>query len=142
MPWIMKHTRSDRPMVAEYICPVHGRFALEVQRDANGDPPAEVKCQQLLSLREAFSHPTKGLRWASPGAPCGELSPFAISKPGFAKVKAVEAVRGSYQKAERETWTNTESLGEGQSLEDWEDDRAKVWERHREAEVHQMMKEL
>ncbi len=47
MTWTMKLTRSDRPMVAEYLCPVHGRFELTVDRDANGDPPDEATCPAL-----------------------------------------------------------------------------------------------
>lgn len=134
MTWILKHTRSDRPMVAEYLCPVHGRFALTVDRDANGDPPDEMPCPTLVRLM------------LLPGSvveePCCRTSPFVISKPGYAKVKAVEAVRGGYQKAERPTWTDTTNLGEGQDLDDWWDDRAKVWDRHREDEVHKMAKEI
>lgn len=120
MPWILKHKRSTQPMVAEYLCPVHGRFELTVERDVNGDPPAQAFC------------PTT----------CGRASPFAISNPGYAKVRAVEAVRGGYEKPAFETWTDTTALGEGQDLDDWHDDRAKVWERHREAEVHKLTKEL
>lgn len=124
MPWILKHTRSDRPMIAEYLCPVHGRFALEVARDENGDPPDEMPCD--------FEIESCG------NDPCGRPSSFAISKPGYAKVKAVEAVRGGYQKAERPTWTDTTNLGEGQDLDDWWDDRDKVWERHRESEIKEL----
>lgn len=128
MTFIIKHKRSDRPMVAEYLCPVHGRFALTVDRDANGDPPPEMSCDFEI---ESCGNDT-----------CGRASTFAISKPGFSKVKLVEAVRGGYQRPERETWTDTTNLGEGQSLEDWQDDRAKVWDRERERQVYEMTKEL
>lgn len=99
-------------IAAEYICPVHGRFSVDAQRDANGDAPASVTC----------------------AAPCRELSPYAISAPR-GKVKAVEVVRGGYQKPEAETWTNTENLGEGQDYDDWVADRDQVWERDRENSI-------
>lgn len=145
MPWILKHKRSTQPMVAEFLCPVHGRFERLVDRDMNGDPPAAAECPHRIETRpaEQFALMTCGegteeARWLG----CHEVSPFCISNPGYAKVKAVEAVRGSYQKAERPTWTDTTNLGEGQDLDDWQDDRAKVWDRHREDEVHKMAKEL
>lgn len=69
---------------------------------------------------------------------CGLTSPFAISAPGYCKVKNVEAVRGGYQKAERPTWTDTTNLGEGQDPDDWWDDRAKVWDRQRESEIKEL----
>jgi len=132
MTWTLKLTRSDRPMIAEYLCPVHGRFELEVARDANGDPPGKMPCPAMAPIA----------RLSALEIACGLDSPFAISKPGYSKVKAVEAVRGGYQKAERPTWTDTTNLGEGQDLDDWWDDREKVWDRQREDEVHKMAKEL
>lgn len=68
--------------------------------------------------------------------------PHVISAPGIARVRKVEAHRGGYQKPEHETWTNTENLGEGQDLDDWKDDRAKVWERERERQAMEMAREL
>lgn len=132
MTWTLKHTRSDRPMVAEYLCPVHGRFTLEVARDANGNPPDEMPCaaedREQWPDRHGYHHTEH----------CGLTSPFAISRPGYCKVKNVEAVRGGYQKAGRATWTDTTDLGEGQDLDDWWDDRAKVWERQRESEIKEL----
>lgn len=141
MPWILKHKRSTQPMVAEYLCPEHGRFELTVERDENGDPPAQAFCParveaRMFALFGATSEERDQL------TTCRRASPFAISNPGYAKVRAVEAVRGGYEKPAFETWTDTTALGEGQDLDDWHDDRAKVWERHREAEVHKLTKEL
>lgn len=146
MTWTFKHTRSDRPMVAEYLCPVHGRFELTVDRDANGDPPGEMPCphrdrptvcQCGASMIAAACSNLGCFRELRP-IYCGRTSPFAISASGYAKVKAVEAVRGGYEKPARETYTNTENLGEGQDLDDWWDDRAKVWDRHRESEIKEL----
>jgi hypothetical protein len=122
-------------VAAEYHCPVHGRFALDVPRDANGDPPSSATCPA-------------GVRWELAGAG-DELqgwrcapAPFVISAPGIAKVRRVEAVRGKSQQAEFETWTDTTNLGEGQDIDDWKDDRAKVWEREREREAMELAREL
>lgn len=132
MTWILKLTRSDRPMIAEYLCPVHGRFELEVARDEKGNPPEEMPCgaedREQWPDRHGHHHVNR----------CGLTSPFAISASGYAKVKAVEAVRGGYEKAERPTYTDTTNLGEGQDLDDWWDDRAKVWERQRENEIKEL----
>lgn len=173
MTWTLKHTRSDRPMVAEYLCPVHGRFTLEVARDANGNPPDGATCpahrrrercptcirpmatdQDSLSLdlNPDDGEGTAALCWRhwnignqcdgvtseSVEPPCGLASPFVISRPGYCKVKNVEAVRGGYQKPERPTWTDTTNLGEGQDVDDWWDDRAKVWDRQRESEIKEL----
>lgn len=135
MTFTIKHTRSDRPMVAEYTCPAHGRFALEVSRDENGDPPAEMPCR------------VRGMELANPrdeahfevNAYCGLASPHAISAPRSCRVRKVEVVRGSYQKPELPTWTDTTNLGEGQELEDWQADRDKVWEAERHKEIKELM---
>lgn len=146
---------ADRPIAAEYLCPVHGRFTLDVERDANGDPPAEMPCGatatpesevaafRMLGVGEADDAALMGHHFDSTRPTrCGITSPYVISAPARAKVRSVEAVRGGYERPERPTWTDTTNLGEGQTLEDWQDDRAKVWEREREREVMQMAKEL
>jgi hypothetical protein len=38
-------TLPGSPMIAEYLCPFHGRFELLVERDEHGDPPATVVCE-------------------------------------------------------------------------------------------------
>lgn len=143
MTFTIKHTRSDRPMVAEYLCPVHGRFALEVQRDENGDPPNEMLCDyELVTREEKIANLARRMQQGIPGPTrglCDELSPFVISKTGTARVRRVEAVRGGYQKPERETWTDTTNLGEGQDLDDWIADRDKVWERDRQREIKELI---
>lgn len=129
-------------IAAEYECPVHGRFAVDVPREANGDPPDETACPARPSKVALVDQTTGALRWIWNDEPCGAQSPYVISAPGTAKVRKVEAIRGSYQKPEFETWTNTENLGEGQDLDDWRDDRAKVWEREREREAMELAREI
>jgi hypothetical protein len=132
MTWTYKHTRSDRPIVAEYLCPVHGRFELTVERDANGDPPASSECP----VRPSRVVP----RWVGSDEPCGAASPYAISAPGAARVKAFEVVRGGWEKPERPTYFDTRKLGEGQPLEEFRAERAKVWEERRWAENKELLK--
>lgn len=110
------------PIAAEYMCPVHGRVAHDVYRDANGDAPAMFQC--LTDIDGVVA--------------CGIYACFVISAPA-ARVKLVEVVRGGYQKPERETWTDTENLGEGQDIEDWHDERDKVWERDRENSIKEIL---
>jgi hypothetical protein len=57
-------TQPGAPMIAEYECPFCGRFEALVTRDANGDPPAEVECDDL----------------------CGEFAPLCISAPAIANL--------------------------------------------------------
>jgi hypothetical protein len=133
-------------IAAEYECPVHGRFALDVPREANGDPPATADCPKLTRV----SGMSTGGSGADRGAwlPCaayrGEASPHVISAPGIARVKKVSAaIRGSDKAtAEFPTWTDTTNLAEGQDLDDWKDDRAKVWDRERERQAMEMAREL
>jgi hypothetical protein len=129
MTWKLTHHRSPGSSIAaEYECPVHGRFAVDVPRDENGDPPASRPCPRAWD-------------W---GIPCvaGAESPFVISAPGIARVRKVEVHRGSYQKAEVPTWTDTTNLGEGQDIDDWKADRAKVWERENERQAMELAREL
>lgn len=109
---------STQPLASEYLCPAHGRMTVIVEREPSGDPPALTACSV-----------------------CGEPSEYVISAPR-GKVRVAEVVRGGYQKPERETWTNIENLGEGQSPDEWRADRDQVWERDREQAVFELTKEL
>lgn len=139
MTWTIKHTRSDRPVVAEYLCPVHGRFTLEVARDANGDPPAEAKCPEWVDSPHYCEDPPC-MDCGVNGWTCEELSPFAISAPGTCRVKHFEVVRGKWEKPERSTYFDTRKLGEGQPLEEFRAERAKVWEEHRRNENKELLR--
>lgn len=133
-------------IAAEYLCPVHGRFAIDVPRGADGDPPAARRCPHLIAASPSFADSEFSehayLQMPERTSHCGRPSPHVISAPGTAKVRRVEAVRGSYAKPEFETYTNCENLGEGQDLDDWKADRAKVWEREREREAMELAREL
>lgn len=141
MTWTLKLRGStDRPIAAEYLCPVHGRFTRDVQRDANGDPPAELPCPDRLTVVDScalYATPRHG------GSVCGLTSPYVISAPARVKVRLVEAaVRGKSEKPEFKTWTNTDNLAEGQDLEDWRADRAKVWEEQAWKDAKEIARDL
>ena len=121
-------------IAAEYLCPVHGRFTAYVERDANGDAPA-VQCCEVAANVNILAEDGSALACITS---CGLTSPWCISAPR-AKVKIVEVQRGSYQKPEAATWTNTENLGEGQDYDDWVADRDKVWEADREASIKELI---
>lgn len=134
MTFVIKHKRSDRPVVAEYRCPTHGLFSLEVARDGQGNPPAEMPC------------PRQGMEFANPAdaahfdahAKCGIASPFCISAPGYTGVRRVEAVKGGWEKPARKTFLDTRDLGEGQDIDDWRAHREAI----RDEERRKKLKEL
>jgi hypothetical protein len=115
--------------IADYECPVHGRFELTVPRDPNGDPPSVVVC-----LVPADVQPENGF------SPCGHRAEYRISAP-LVRVRRVEAVKGAWQKPERKTFTDTRNLGEGQPLHEWKEDRARVWEEKRKEDVVRFARE-
>jgi len=124
-------------IAAEYECPVHGRFAVDVPRGEDGDPPDTAACPVGVKWYAVPEQDGGGLQ----GYRC-PAAPFVISAPARVKVRAVEAHRGGYQKAEVPTWTDTTNLGEGQDLDDWKADRAKVWERENERQAMELAREL
>jgi hypothetical protein len=107
-----------RLIASEYECPFHGRFELDVERTADGDAPDAIDCPL-----------------------CGETAEWRISSPLARAQKVTAVTRGKWQKPERETYTDTRNLGEGQPLNEWQDDRAKVWERWRQRDVMRFAKE-
>lgn len=129
MTFTIKHKRADRPMVAEYTCPEHGKFAREVDRDENGDPPAELPCRVEVERYD-------GVR-RSLVTYCGLTSPFTISAPRVG-VRRVEAVRGGWEKPARKTFLDTRDLGEGQDPDEWRENRAAI----RDEDRRQHLKEL
>jgi len=120
---------TDRPIAAEYLCPVHGRFTLTVDRDANGDPPGEMPCPK-----------PSGNAWSPPGAApgCAFWSPFVISAPRVG-VRRVEAVKGGWQKPERKTWLDTRNLGEGQDPDDFRKDREAIRDQQRRDSLKELI---
>lgn len=132
MTFTIKHTRSDRPMVAEYRCPVHGLFSLEVTRDENGDPPSTRPCSAPKDrcLRDGCAAPYA----------CGLPSPYCVSAPRVG-VRRVEAVKGKWEKPERKTFLDTRNLGEGQELDDFRADRERIWDEKRKQDLKELLRD-
>lgn len=122
MTWILKTRGSPSSLtVAEYECPMHGRFELTVGRDANGDPPSNYPCPMDC---EDSNFPLEE------SVPCDLDSPWVISAPlGHVPVASVSL--GKVSKSERSTWTDTEALADRGAWSDWKKKRKAVWEEHR-----------
>jgi hypothetical protein len=130
MTFVIK-VRGSAPMVAEYLCPKHGRFDELVDRDANGDPPARRICGAEM-VDEYFP--------GDPPALCARVAEFVMSAP-IGRVKRGEAgVQGKYEPPPHSGYMDTRALGEGQSLDEWRADRAKVRQEQRIREITEVMK--
>ncbi len=115
---------SPSPVVAaEYMCPDHGRFEMDVQRTAEGDAPDEMECPWPADEGDADY------------GPCPHRATWCISAPMTRVQKVTAAVKGKWQKPEHKTWTDTSNLAEGQPLYEWKEDRAKIWEEKRKRDV-------
>lgn len=123
--------KTERPnhsnrIVAVYTCPEHGEFDAEVQRDGRGEAPDVIACMVQLS----FDTRDPSIR---PGY-CGLLCSWTPS-PVAGRVRRIEAIKGKWEKPERETFLDTRDLAEGMDVEDWQAKRKKVWDRKREEDV-------
>jgi hypothetical protein len=125
--FVIKVRGSRGVMLADYECPVHGRFEATVQRDASGDPPETEQCPVI-------DRENDGEFW------CGMESEYRICAP-LTRVNPIEAVKGKSQKPERETWTDTRNIAEGQPVYEWREDRAKIWEEKRKQDVYNFARE-
>ena len=96
---------------AEYVCPIHGKFELIVERPV----PDSIRCPKL----QYFT-----VEWAE--APCDQQSPWTISAP-LGRVKVGEVAQGKVTRAELPTWMDTEPLASGMSSAEWKRKRAEMW---------------
>jgi hypothetical protein len=97
MTFIIKHKPlPGSPMMAEYVCPVHGRFEMLVERDEHGDPPPSASCPGWLpgpdELEVHIRLPAELLPDApdeleddelEDQPPCAELAELVISAPSI-----------------------------------------------------------
>jgi hypothetical protein len=121
--YVSKFRPAGGRVVACYTCPDHGKFNTEVDRDERGEAPDAITCRYGLSPETEC---TCTATW----------TPTPI--PG--RVRRIEVSRGGWQKPERSTYLDTRKLGEGQSLEEFQAERKKVWQRKREADVMEIKK--
>src|SRR5689334_3101796 len=118
-------------IVAEYECPVHGRFELIVERDANGDAPDGVECSASIEIIIDSGRP----RWFE--QPCRQRSPWVISAP-MGRVSPFSMVRGKSdaRPADRHVM-DTSVLADGMSMTEFKSRRAKV---HRDESLRRVRK--
>lgn len=135
MTWTIKVRGStDRPIAAEYNCPLHGRFTATVDRDANGNAASTAPCPS----RTRVGTLDRDGSVLVDARPCGLSSPWVISAPRVG-VRRVEAVRGSWQKPERKTWLDTRDLGEGQDPDDWRANREAIRDQQRRDSLKELI---
>lgn len=97
---------------AEYECTQHGRFAIDVPRDDNGDPPAEVRCPFESSIGILMPNgETKTLQ-------CGCDAEWRISSP-FGRVQRVTAARRGKDPEPPPGTVDWRSLADGQDVDEW-----------------------
>jgi hypothetical protein len=128
---------TDRPIAAEYYCPIHGRFELTVERDANGDAPSSATCPARVEPRSFALFGLNG-EARSQLFVCRSDSPYVISAPRVG-VRRVEAVKGGWEKPARKTFLDTRNLGEGQDIEEWRDERAAIRDQQRRDSLKELM---
>lgn len=141
MTYVSKFRRAGGLVVAVYTCSVHGEIDAEVERDDRGDAPDVIACPIDDDCPGCGGQPS------APGgahcnvcdgrahAPCGLAADWTPSALVGCRVRRVEVTRGRWEKPERPTYLDTRKLGEGQSMEEFQAERKKVWQRKREAEV-------
>ena len=116
-------------LMAEYICPIHGRFDALVERDANGEAPDVVECRETVMVDAASITDLYMPGTAEMPFPCGEPSHWAISAP-LGRVKIGEVSQGKVAKAERHTWLDTEQLADRGAWKEWKKKRTEMWHSH------------
>lgn len=110
------HIRGAGGLIAsEYVCPEHGRFNIDVQRDERGDPPEFSACPFVVD--------------ASEGLECGATSEWVISAP-IGRVSLTSFTRGKSDPPPPNA-ANTRELAEGVPYHEW---RAKHEKRLRDVE--------
>jgi hypothetical protein len=132
MTFTIKHRGRSSLVSADYRCPVHGLFNVLVERDENGDPPAEQPCPAKID--EDHSRPLVRVARCT-DAVCGEPSPWTISAPGVHTQFVVSVSQGKPEPPPHKLSMQTRSLAEGQKFSEWKAGRRKLWEERRRAQL-------
>lgn len=114
-------------VLAEYLCPLHGRFELLVERDANGDPPDERPCPVEAPRFE----------WMARAEYCGLISPWTISAPAVHTQFVITASKGKNAPKPHPKAMDQRMLAEGRK-NDFRKQRKKI----KDEERHQRVKRL
>lgn len=105
MTWVYKHRQTGGLIVAEYECPVHGRFEVTLERDANGDAPEFAHC--ISGDRDALE------------VECVNACRFVFPAP-MGRVQRVTAARRGKDPEPPPNVMDWRSLAEGMDHDEWE----------------------
>jgi len=139
-------------IVAEYECPVHGRFELTVERDANGDAPAKGRCPRRVVHGGASVEYRPGAFPSESvlkrlnercevvtGCSDGYESPWVISAP-MGRVSPFSMVTGrSDPRPSDRHVMDTSKLADGMPISEFKAERAKV---HRDESLRRVRKAI
>lgn len=118
-----------RPIVCVYTCPEHGAFDAEVVREADGGAPEIIQCGAEIGIRAEggmMHHCEHAATWTPSAVAC--------------RVRRIEVSRGKWESPERKTYLDTRKLGEGQSVEEFQAERKKVWNDQRHKRVKDLLR--
>lgn len=115
MTWTIKTRGARGVMLAEYLCPAHGRFEATVDRDANGDPPEWSACIETRFEPEA----------------CREFCRLVISAPRIKQPMFVSANHGKNDEPPGPWAMDTELIADGKmTTAEWRKHREAMWRAH------------
>lgn len=114
-------------VLAEYLCPEHGRFELLVERDAKGDPPDSAPCQERVGVG-GIAYPSR----------CCASSPWTISAPAVHTQFVITASKGKNASKPHPKAMDTRMLAEGRK-NDYRRQRKKIKEEERHARVKRLL---
>lgn len=121
-------------LMAEYMCPKHGRFELLVERDAKGDPPASVGCRVFDEADEYIVTDEDDPDFNV----CGRASPWTISCGAVHTQFVITASHGKPDPKPHPRAMDTRMLAEGRRSE-FRKQRRKIREEERHARLKRFL---
>ncbi len=115
-------------LMAEYLCPVHGRFEQLVDRDANGDPPSSLPCPAAVDF--VIEGDLAGV--------CRAAAPWTISSGAVHTQFVVTASHGRNDPKPHPKAMDTRMLAEGRR-KDFRLQRRKIREEERHARLKRFL---
>lgn len=153
MTFTIRHRGAPRPVLCDFRCPEHGKFAALVAPDDSDFAacPALVRyecevCGNTPDENDILSHGRGCFVLSSDGGGSEHIEPCRCDTPSPWTPSAIRfkigicATRGNHQKAEHKGWLNTQNLEDGQDFADWQEDREAVHEEMRKELVTEMVK--
>jgi hypothetical protein len=140
MTFTIKVRGGAGPMLAEYECPVHGRFAELVTREANGDPPATARCPQTETVGVGQVRAGRMVT-SQVEQRCGQgrWSPWRISAPAVHTQFVISATQGKSSSKPHPEAMDTRMLAEGRK-NDFRRQRKKLREERRHKRVKELLR--